>query len=156
VPAEGAREDDLAVDHAVRALARRDHSAAGLRTKLERAGISQPAQAAAIAALERAGYLDDSRYARERAARLAERGYGDDWIRADLSAQGVGQETIDPALSALQPEAERAALAFVEAGGGQRALRALARRGYSEGSLESAAALVADDLPEGVGYESSI
>ncbi len=156
MPAEGAREDDLAADHAVRALARRDHSAAGLRAKLERAGISPPAQAAAIAALERAGYLDDARYARERAARLAERGYGDDWIRADLSAQGVGQEAIDPALAALHPEAERAALAFVEAGGGHRALRALARRGYSEGALESAAALVADDPPEGVGYESSI
>ncbi|HEY7693924.1 MAG TPA: RecX family transcriptional regulator [Gaiellaceae bacterium] len=156
MPAEGAREVEVAVDHAVRALARRDHSAAALRAKLEHAGISPAAQAEAIAVLERCGYLDDARYARSRAARLAERGYGDDRIRADLSTQGIGREAIEPALSALEPEAERAALALAKAGGGRRALRALARRGYSEGSLESAAALVADDLPEGVGYESSI
>jgi regulatory protein len=158
MPPENVREEQLALDQAVRALARRDHSAASLRAKLERAGVSESAQAAAIRTLEGAGYLDDARYARERAALLASRGYGDARIRAELRAQEVDGDSAEAAVAALEPEAERARCEAAKmGGGGVRALRTLARRGFSAEALEKVAGgVVADDLPEGVGYESSI
>jgi regulatory protein len=125
-----------ALTRATRALARRDHSAASLRAKLERAGVSEPAQAEALDTLTRAGYLDDGRFARDRAAQLAARGYGDDWIRADLEAQGIPAESIEPALADLEPEPERAAQEAASLGGGLGSARKLARRGFSEESLE--------------------
>jgi regulatory protein len=133
---------------ATRALARRDHSAASLRAKLDRAGISEDAQIDALDALARGGYLDDGRFARDRAAHLAARGYGDEWIRGDLEAQGVPVESVDPALDELEPERERMAREAARLGGGLRAARSLARRGFSEENLQ---ALVAQDPGAGVG-----
>jgi regulatory protein len=141
-----------ALDRAVRALARHDHSSTRLRAKLDRAGVSEAVQSETIEQLERAGYIDDLRFARSRAAQLAERGYGDDWIRADLEAQGVAREAVEPAVAALEPEERRAAREAARAGGGVRAVRSLARRGFSEETLETVlAGSVADDPPEGVG-----
>jgi regulatory protein len=125
-----------ALDRSIRALARRDHSAATLRAKLDRAGISPTAQTVVVETLERIGYVDDERFAQDRAAQLAERGYGDEWIRADLEAQGVGRELVDPALTLLQPELDRAATEAANAGGGLRSVRMLARRGFSDETLE--------------------
>jgi regulatory protein len=150
--AEDVQEADLAIDCAVRALARCDHSVAGLRAKLERAGFSESAQADALDTLGRRGYLDDARYARHRAAVLAERGYGDERICAELAAQGVDREAVESALAALQPEADRALREAAKAGGGVRAIQALARRGFAEEALEGlGAGVVADDPSEGVG-----
>ena len=101
-------EGEEALDRAVRALARRDHSTRSLQRKLARAGVSEAARREAIETLARAGYLDDARFARDRAARLAERGYGDERIRADLESQGVPREAVARALAALEPEPERA------------------------------------------------
>jgi regulatory protein len=138
-----------ALDRSIRALARRDHSAATLRAKLDRAGISPLAQTDAVETLERIGYVDDERFARDRAARLAERGYGDEWIRADLEAQGIGRELVAPALASLQPELDRAARETAKAGGGLRSVRLLARRGFSEETLEAALDdAVAAEAPE--------
>jgi len=81
--------------------------------------------------LERLGYLDDARTAATRAERLAERGYGDAYIRADLERRGLPSEE---AMSLLEPEAERAAR-FAE-----RGLAWLSRRGF---------AMVAEDT---IGY----
>ena len=137
-----------ALQRATRALARRDHSTASLRAKLDRAGVPDDAQTEALDALARAGYLDDDRFARDRAAHLAARGYGDEWIRGDLEAQGAPPEAIEPAIDELEPEPERAAREAVRLGGGLRAARSLARKGFSEDSLE---ALVAQDPGAGVG-----
>jgi regulatory protein len=137
-----------AIDRSVRALARRDHSAASLRAKLGRAGVSEEAQTEALETLERAGYVDDSRFARDRAELLAARGYGDHWIRADLDAQGVAAEAAEAAVAALEPEAERAPREWAELGGGVRAAQKLARRGFAEETLD---ALLAHDPAAGVG-----
>jgi hypothetical protein len=51
---------------------------------------------------------------------------------------------IERALEALEPEEERARGAAAALGGGTRAARALARRGFSEESLEAVPADVAD------------
>ena len=141
-----------AIERAVRALARRDQSAADVRAKLARAGISEAVQTDAVETLERIGYVDDGRFARERAARLAERAYGDDWIRADLDAHGIDAETANAAVDTLQPEAERAERAVSNAAGGGRAAARLARKGFSEGTIERfLTGGVAPEPPEGVG-----
>jgi regulatory protein len=129
-------EREVAVERAVRALARRGHSAAGLRAKLDRAGLSEQAQTDAVETLERLGYLDDGRFAHDRAVRLAERGYGDDWIRADLEAHGIEAETVAASLDALGHEEERAVRAVSAADDPARTARRLARRGFSEGTIE--------------------
>ena len=127
-------ERDEAVDRAVEALARRDHSSATLRAKLARAGVSEDVSDDVLGTLRRAGYLDDARFARDRAAHLAAKGYGDAWIKGDLErSQGV---EADAAIGVLAPEPERAAREWARLGGGVKALRTLARRGFSEGSLE--------------------
>jgi regulatory protein len=152
MPSESVREDQQAIERAVRALARRDYSVASIKAKLQRAGISESAQAAAIRRLERAGYLDDARYAHDRAAVLGSRGYGNERIRAELAAGGIEEDVVDAALAGLEPETERALREAAKAGGDVRALRALARRGFSAEVLERVAAgVVADDRPEGVG-----
>jgi len=129
-------EREHALDRAVRALARRDHSAESLRTKLERAGVSEQARDAALETLAGAGYVDDERFARDRAERLAARGYGNDWIRGDLEAQGVVPEAAETALAGLEPERERALREARKLESGPRAARALERRGFSEEALE--------------------
>ncbi|HKP17671.1 MAG TPA: RecX family transcriptional regulator, partial [Gaiellaceae bacterium] len=152
MPPDGDAGDEGALDRAVRALARSDHSEVRLRAKLARAGVSEAGQTEAIETLARAGYVDDARFARDRAARLAARGYGDDWIRADLEAQGVADELVDAALAALAPEHERALVHAAKLGGGVRAGRALGRRGFSEDALEAVVAeAIADDPSSGVG-----
>jgi len=136
------------LDRAVRALARRDHSAESLRAKLARAGVPDDAQKDALETLERAGYVDDARFACARAEQLAARGYGDEWIRADLDAQGVAAEVAADAIAGLEPEVERAPGEWSRLRGGFVAARTMARRGFAEETLE---ALLAQDPSTGVG-----
>jgi regulatory protein len=148
---------EQALDRAVRVLARRDHSIASLSAKLARAGVDEETQADVVDVLVRAGYLDDGRFARARAAHLAARGYGDDWIRADLDKQGVPRAVADEAVAGLVPERERALERAGRLGDSERAARTLGRRGFSPDSLEAVCAWpVADDPPTGVGYDCSI
>lgn len=138
--AGGESEREEALARAVRALARRDHSAQSIRAKLERASVSEEARADAVETLERAGYLDDDRFAHDRADLLAGRGYGDERIRADLDAQGVAGESIDGALAALEPERERAMRVAGASSVDARMLRLLERRGFSEETVDVVAA----------------
>jgi regulatory protein len=91
---------------ALRALRAADRSRAELDARLERKGIDAGERQRALDELERLGYVDDDRTAALRAERLAERGYGDAYIRADLEQRGLPAEE---ALAGLEPEAERAA-----------------------------------------------
>jgi SOS response regulatory protein OraA/RecX len=107
---------------ALRALRAADRSRAELDARLERQGIEETARRETLDSLERLGYLDDARTAALRAERLADRGYGDAYIRADLERRGLPAEA---ALGALEPEAERATR-FTSRGAGW-----LARRGFA-------------------------
>ena len=98
------RAEPRAEDVALRALRAADRSRAELDARLERRGFSAEERAAALDGLARLGYLDDERTAALRAERLADRGYGDAYIRADLEQRGLPAEA---ALAALAPESER-------------------------------------------------
>jgi regulatory protein len=134
------RSDALA--RAARALERRDRPTRELDERLGAAGVPLATRADVLNALTRAGLVDDERFARDRAATLAERGWGDVAIRTDLEARGVAGELVEDAVSALDPEPERAARVAERRGGGARTARYLAARGFDPESLE---ALIADE-----------
>ena len=58
-------------------------------------------QGEVIARLQRAGYLDDARFARDRATVLADRGRGDEAIRHDLERRGVRGDVLERGTGAL-------------------------------------------------------
>lgn len=123
---------------ATSALRRRDLSSHGLAERLDRAGVSPAAQVESLATLGRAGLVDDERFCRNRAASLAERCFGDDGIRHDLSRQGVPPELVEAALVELEPEADRARRIVERRGSGARTARYLAGKGFCEDALEAA------------------
>ena len=125
-----------AVETALRALRFRDRTTAELDARLEQRGIGEAEREQALETLERIGYVDDERFARSRAERLAERGSGDALIRHDLEQRGVAAEIVEAALSGIEPERERAARIVQRRGLGDKTARYLATRGFGEDALE--------------------
>jgi SOS response regulatory protein OraA/RecX len=121
---------------AARSLARRDLSAKELAERLSRAEIAPAARSEALERLVRAGAIDDERVARGRAGFLAERGSGDALIRHDLTGRGIAVELVDAAVGALEPESARAERIVERRGASLRTARLLARKGFSEHSIE--------------------
>ena len=126
---------------ALSALSRADHTTATLRAMLAAKGIAPAAREATLETVERAGIVDDARFAEARASLLAERGAGDAMIRNDLERRGVADGLIVHAIATLEPEAARAARILAAHGNTPRTLRRLAAKGFGEEALE---ALVAD------------
>jgi SOS response regulatory protein OraA/RecX len=131
-----------AIAAAAAVLRHRDHSVQSLEQKLEQRGIAPTDRGVVVETLERAGLVDDVRFASGRARTLAERGWSDAAIRADLERQGLDGEPVTEALAALEPEHDRAVLLAARRGGGLRAARWLASRGFDADGLEG---LVAED-----------
>jgi SOS response regulatory protein OraA/RecX len=121
-------------------LHRRPYSKSSLEHRLERRGVAPAARAAAMEALERAGYVDDDSYARTRALGLAGRGYGDGAIRFTLEREGVPEAAREAAIESLAPELVRAEEQLAQAESVQRGLTRLARRGFSQETVEELAA----------------
>jgi SOS response regulatory protein OraA/RecX len=117
---------------AVRALRHRDLSRRRLEERLTSRGAGAEAQADAIAALERAGLVDDERVGEARARALAGRGYGDAAIRAALEAEGLPTD----AVQRLEPELDRAQRVMAQRGSGPKTLRRLAAQGFDPAILE--------------------
>jgi regulatory protein len=129
-----AAEDPLEV--AARALRRRDRSRQDIDDRLAKAGVDDTVRAETLERLERIGYLDENRFARSRAATLADRGHGDAAIRADLAQQGVESDRVDAALDGLPPEHERAAAVIERLGASVRTAGQLRRKGFSPDLVE--------------------
>ena len=102
-PSETAPLD--AVETALRALRFRDRTAAELDARLEQRGVGEAEREQALETLERIGYVDDERFARDAGGALAERGSGDALIRDDLERRGVAAELVEAALAELEPSA---------------------------------------------------
>jgi regulatory protein len=128
------------VELAARALQHRDRSRREVDERLAKAGIDEVRRADALDTLERVGYVDDERFATSRAAALAARGYGDEWIRHDLAAHGVEGEAADAAIAGLASERERAAAVIERLGPGPKTAAHLSRKGFGEDVVELAAA----------------
>ena len=128
------------VELAARALQHRDRSRRDVDERLAKAGIDEDRRAEALDTLARVGYVDDQRFARARAGALADRGYGDEWIRHDLGEHGVEGVTADEAIAELAPERERAAAVIERLGPGPKTAAHLGRKGFGEDALELAVA----------------
>ena len=113
-----------AVDAAARLLRHGDRSRVELERRLAERGIDAEVAEEALDTLERVGVLDDERTASLRAAKLADRGYGDQWIRGELERRALPAEA---ALEALEPERDRAARLVERKGVGPAWL---SRRGF--------------------------
>jgi SOS response regulatory protein OraA/RecX len=133
------------VDLAAQALRHRDRSRRQIEERLARAGVEDELRADALDALERIGYLDDARFAGQRAESLAGRGYGDDAIAALLAADGVSAEVAAEAVGALRPETDRAAEIVASLGASPRTAARLARKGFGEDAVEAASGKFATD-----------
>ncbi|HUQ23641.1 MAG TPA: RecX family transcriptional regulator [Gaiellaceae bacterium] len=127
---------------AIRALRFRDRTAAELEARLEQRGVGQAEREQALETLERIGYVNDERLARQRAEQLADRGSGDALIRDDLERRGIPDDVIELAIEALEPERVRAARVAELRGRSVKTARYLASRGFREDALEG---LVAGD-----------
>jgi SOS response regulatory protein OraA/RecX len=129
-----------ALEIAARALGRRDHSSAALDAHLERRGLAPAERSQAVEVLQRARYLDDERFASERAAALAARGYGDAAVRNELEREGVGAEHVEAAVYALVPERERAVAVLKRSRSAHAGIRRLVAKGFSADTIESVVA----------------
>lgn len=133
------RRRKAALDAAGAALRVRDLPTQRLEERLERRGIAPAQRAEALATLKRAGVVDDERYARNRALALAGRGAGDAAIRYDLEQHGVAGELVEEALAGLEPEQQRADRIVSARGRSPATARFLARKGFGEDLVETAA-----------------
>ncbi len=129
-------DQEQALDAALKALRHRDRSAAELDARLAQRGVGDAEREQALETLERIGYVDDERFARARAKQLAARGSGNALIRHDLEGRGVTTEHVEAALSALEPERERAAAIAARRGRSVKTARYLASRGFEADALE--------------------
>ena len=136
------------IDLAARALRHRDRSRRQIDDRLARAGVEEDRRADALDALERIGYVDDARFAAGRAESLADRGFGDEAIRALLAAEGVAAEAVDDAVAGLELERDRAAALVARLGASARTAGRLARKGFGEEAVEAAAGTFAAEEPE--------
>ena len=132
-----------ATELALRALRNRDRSRRDIEERLERAGIAEDERVRTLDDLSAAGLLSDDRFAHERGQQLAKRNASDALIRSDLRRHGIDAEVVEEIVDGLDPEEERAAEIFRRRGGGERALRYLAGKGFTRDSLAS----LADDDP---------
>jgi regulatory protein len=129
-----------ATELALRSLRHRNRSRADIEQRLDRAGVAPDEREAALDRLTEAGLLSDERFADQRARTLAERGASDALIRSDLRRQGVDHAAVEHAIARLDSEDERAFRVFQRRGGGAKALRYLAGRGFAAETLERLAA----------------
>jgi SOS response regulatory protein OraA/RecX len=122
-----------------RTLRARDLPARALDVRLERRGIRAADRARALSTLQGAGLVDDGRFARNRALALAGRCLGDAAIRFDLEEYGVEPELVEEAVEGLEPESARAERIVASRGRSPATARFLARKGFGEAAVESAA-----------------
>jgi SOS response regulatory protein OraA/RecX len=122
-----------------RTLSARDLPARALDVRLERRGIRAADRARALSTLQGAGLVDDGRFARNRALALAGRCLGDAAIRFDLEEYGVEPELVEEAVGGLEPETARAERIVASRGRSPATARFLARKGFGEAAVESAA-----------------
>lgn len=125
-----------ALDAAGRILRASDQTTATLAARLESRGVRHSERDGAVEALVSAGIVDDARFAHERAATLARRDMGDQCIQADLETRGISPELIRESLDAVESEETRAERILERDGLSRRTVARLARRGFSDATLE--------------------
>jgi len=95
---------DSAYDKALGLLARREHSARELKTKLARRGLDAAEASSALADLKAKDYQSDDRFGEMLVRTRIEGGYGPRWIVAELQTHGIGAERARALIDAAEPD----------------------------------------------------
>ena len=143
---------ERALQKAYRLLAIRAHSEMELAAKLCAGGFSESVIAAVLEKCREMGYLDDGKYARQRARELAvNRLLGDRRIAADLRGKGIAEELCREAIAAAREEIgaaegierllkkrpETADVAGMDRRERERLIRSLIGKGFPQGLIFS-------------------
>lgn len=132
---------------ALRALGRREYSAAELKFKLAQRGHEDDLSSEVVEELSAAGWQSDERFAEMLARARAAQGYGPLRIRAELAAARVAEAEIAAALRALECDFSELACKVharkfrepaTSAAEWQKRYRFLAGRGFESGQIRSA------------------
>jgi regulatory protein len=137
------RADDSSqspLEQALRALRRRERSAAEVDRYLTARGVDQRERDEVLETLVRTALVDDRRFAELRARSLVERGSGDELIRHELAQAGIESELAEEAVASLPSETERVAPIVARRGDGPKTARYLAGKGFSEEVIASVVA----------------
>ena len=145
-------------DRALGLLARREHSARELRTKLAARGHATDEAGDAVDRLQQQDYQNDARFAASIARQRSSQGYGPRRIRAELKSHGLAEAAIREAIAALDGDWNAAAAAQLRrrygakapADRGERAARAgfLLRRGFDPATVRAVTHAEVDDPGE--------
>lgn len=92
-----------AIQFALKLLDRRAYSEAKLRQKMEQSGIFDLQSELAIARLKSWGYLDDREYGKNRVRALQIRLKSREYVRGDLTEDGLEGGLVDELLSEFYP-----------------------------------------------------
>ncbi|WP_018950018.1 regulatory protein RecX [Thioalkalivibrio sp. ALMg11] len=95
-------DPEAALEAGLRLLIRREHSGRELARKLGERGFERDAVDAALERARQLDYLSDTRYADFMARHRTEQGYGEQRIRAELAHNGIGNDTVNAAIDALE------------------------------------------------------
>jgi regulatory protein len=147
--ARGKRRDEpvSAYDKALGLLARREHSARELKSKLARKGLDADASSAALADLQAKNYQSDARFGEMLVRTRIAGGYGPRWILAELRQHGIVEDEAQALIDAAEIDWSERARDLVRrrygakraATSAERAKRAgfLLRRGFDPATVQS-------------------
>ena len=137
-----------AYDKAIGLLARREHSARELKSKLSRKGLDAGESAAALSALQTKDYQSDTRFSEMLVRTRIAGGYGPRWILAELKTHSIAESTARAMIDAAMPDWPALVRDLVRRRYGtkpptnlaERAKRAnfLMRRGFDAATVQSA------------------
>ena len=93
-----------AYDKALGLLARREHSARELKSKLARKGLDAAESAVALADLQARNYQSDARFGEMLIRTRIAGGYGPRWILAEMRQHGLAESEAQALLDAAEPD----------------------------------------------------
>ena len=99
-----AKSDVSAYDKALTLLARREHSARELKSKLARKGLDASESASALADLQAKDYQSDARFGEMLVRSRIAQGYGPRWIVAELKTHGIAESKARDLIDATESD----------------------------------------------------
>jgi len=93
-----------AYDKALTLLARREHSARELKSKLARKGLDATESASALADLQAKDFQNDARFGEMLVRSRIAQGYGPRWIIAELKTHGIAEAKARALIDAADPD----------------------------------------------------
>ncbi len=93
-----------AYDKALGLLARREHSARELKSKLAQRGLDADESAKALTQLKEKDYQSDARFGDMLVRSRLEGGYGERWIVAELRTHGIAEAKARELIEAAEPD----------------------------------------------------